>query len=457
MKRCQLTILSTAVFSLVGLLAPNHDALAESPNYQSPNFYGATQAGGGQSWQTPPFPASPLAGGAPAAQGDAFMDAHGQPIVMPANYCQSCPSGGCYQGGPYGDPMAVDFGGYTQDQCGPYYFDVSIETVFLSSEDFVGGSLVPFSSSAVGAAPPPAATTNPRLVANGQDDDYEAGWQIALRHDLGPLSVFEATYMGVYDFGFDLTAQDPNNLFSIFSQYGVAPDPADNVSGIEGLDGSDIHNLNYQSDLQSTELTYRRYWVGSNPRVSGTILAGARYFRMTEDLVFSAYNSPAANAAIGTPNDLTGRIDYASKNDLVGFQIGGDAWACLRQGLRLGLEGKAGVFNNRFKFDSNNFIDPAVGSTTPVNPQSAEDGNQVAFAAEGGISLVADILPSWSIKGGYQFIYMDSMVALKNNVATTQYFTGVPAGTNTPVLAPALNTEGTMLYHGFHGGLEYVW
>ena len=89
----------------------------------------------------PPLPASPLAGGIPAAQGQAFMDAHGRSVVMPASYCSPA-GGGCYPGGmggiggAYGDPMAVDFGGYAQEQCGPHYFDVAFGTVFLQGEDF---------------------------------------------------------------------------------------------------------------------------------------------------------------------------------------------------------------------------------------------------------------------------------------------------------------------------------
>ena len=450
MKRCQLTILPTLFLALVGVLATNNQLQAQNAEYQSTSFYQATQAGGGQHQAAPPYPASPLAGGPAANQGDAFMDAHGQPIVMQASYCQSCPGGGSCPGDPYGDPMAVNFGGYTQDQCGPHYFDVAIDSVFIKSSDLVGENLVPFSSVGVGGDPPPANTINPELDPRGQSDDYEAGWRIAVRYDIGALSVFEATYMGIYDFGFDLTARAEDNLFSIFTQYGIAPDPGDGVAGIDGLDGADRHDLRYESDLQSTELSYRRYWVGHRPRFSGTFLAGARYVRMTEDFGFFAYDS--FSSPIGQPDLLTGSATYSSENDLVGFQIGGDGWVCLRQGLRLGIDGKAGIYNNRYKFNSTNFA-----SIDPVNPQLPEDGNQVAFVGETGISFVADIFPSWSLTGGYHALYLNSVVSLNNNIATTQYFTGNPPDTNPETLAPALNTQGHVLYHGFHGGLEYVW
>ena len=56
-------------------------------------------------------------------------------------------------------------------------------------------------------------------------DDYEPGWKIAVRYDLGPLSVFEATYMGLYDmacgdevaFG-RVPIRRRISLFSLFSE-----------------------------------------------------------------------------------------------------------------------------------------------------------------------------------------------------------------------------------------------
>ena len=92
MNRSQPTILAAAIAMLAGTLVPTEGTWAEAPGYQAPSFYNA-----GQQQEAPgfaaPFPASPLAGGAAAARGDAFMDAHGQPIVMPASYCQGCPGG----------------------------------------------------------------------------------------------------------------------------------------------------------------------------------------------------------------------------------------------------------------------------------------------------------------------------------------------------------------------------
>lgn len=354
------------------------------------------------------------------------MDAHGNPIVMPVSYNPSCGYGESCPSGGYGDTMPIDFGGYGADQSGPHYFDVSAGVVYLRPENFFE-DVPPFASVGVGNSAPKF------LDPTGQEEDYEPGWQIAARLDLGPLSVLEATYMGLYDFGFtqQVRSEDvaagglDNQLFSIFDNFGLG-------TQIPEISQGSVYRLDYDSDLQSTEISYRRYWVGANPRITGTYLLGFRYVRMTENFAFSS------QALGGTAN-----INWRSENDLLGFQLGGDGWATLRQGLRVGVEGKTGVYNNRFKFNNTgNFS----GSTTDFS--IPYEGNQVAFVAEGGASFVADILPSWSLRGGYQVLYINSLLTVGNNIG---------AQLPDPAAPPALADQGHAFYHGFHAGLEYVW
>lgn len=372
------------------------------------------------------MPAAPLAGGYAATAGGAYMDVHGNPIVMPASYCepgaygQMCPDGGGCGG--YADEGYADFGGASSpDQCGPHYFDIAVAAVGLASEDAFQD--VPALAS-IGVAGPLI------LDPGALNDNVEPGWQIAARLDFGPLSVLEATYMGLYDLGFndqvvstEVTPDGSNfQLNSVFSDYGLTP--------IAGIDQAAVYTLDYQSDLQSTEFSYRRYWVGYNPRISGTYLAGFRYLRMTEDLSFDA------DALLGD-----GSLDWSADNDLVGGQFGGDGWIALRQGLRLGGEAKAGIYNNRFKYRHATAIpDGAV-----TNVDFSTDGNQVAFATEATLDLVADILPSFSLRGGYRVLYMNSLVTVGNNIDSDDI-------TSTAVLSQA-----DALYHGFHGGIEYIW
>jgi hypothetical protein len=393
---------------------------------------GLARPGVAQGPRAPGMPAAPLAGGN-AAVGGAYMDVHGNPIVLPASYMQGCEPYGAYGGmcpegcgyGPgyeCGQEGYADFGGSSYpDQVGPHYFDVAVEGVALMGEDLFQD--VPALGS-IGVAGPLI------LTPEELNDNYDVGWQIHVRYDLGPLSIIEGTYMGVYDLDIDETVRSVDvapggldfQLASVFSQYGIDP--------IDGLDEASVYNLNYQSDLQSTELSYRRYWVGWNPRVSGTYLAGFRYIRLTEDLNFNS-------VALGGNSNLFWR----DSNDLVGAQIGGDMWIGLRQGLRLGIDSKAGIYNNRWEYSHITAIpDPDI---TNANFDAA--GDQVAFAGETRVDLVADILPSFSIRGGYRALYLNSLVTVGNNIDPTN------------VTSTAVFTQADAIYHGFHAGLEYIW
>lgn len=444
--KCNVTgrrIFARLALGIAGVLPAAPLAMAQQ-GYVAPNF---SQMGGRfhqasriPAQMTPVHMASPLAGGPAAAMGDQFVDVHGNSIVMPAAFhghhgfhgqAAQCPPGGAAMGvDPYGDPMGmgVDFGGYTQDQIGPHYYDVTFGAVFLTADSAFEG-IGPLASVTAG----PAA---PRILDPADSlSDYEPGWHIGFRFDLGPLSVFEANYMGVYDFSFgdtvrsvDVTTNPPGQdfqLFSVFSNFGV-PTP------IDGIDDGSVYSINYDADLQSTELSYRRYWVSHNPRVSGTYLLGFRYVRMTEQFNFDI-------DALAGDSFMT----WATANDVLGFQLGGDAWYGLLQGLRIGCEGKAGVYNNRFEFvGSGDF--PGVGNS-PADYAVIADGNQVAFVGEAGINFVADILPSWSLKGGYNILYIDNLATVAGNLDTTTF---IPA---------AVNSENDALYHGFNASIEYVW
>ena len=367
--------------------------------------------------------AAPLAGGQAAYQGGAYMDVSGNPIVLPASYGEPVQGYGeaCAPACGYGDSGYADYGGYSvPEQCGPHYFDIAASAVFLQSDNAFENAL-PFASIGIDG--------ERILDAESLNDDYNPGWQIAARLDFGPLSVLEATYMGLYDMGFNSTVNSVDvangldfQLSSVFSDYGIDP--------IDGLDEGSVYNLDYQSDLQSTEFSYRRYWLGNNPRISGTYLAGFRYLRMTEELGFDA------TALLG---DST--IDWGTTNDVVGAQLGGDGWIALRQGLRLGGEVKGGIYNNRFKYyHQTNIPDPDI-----TNVDFESGGNQVSFVGEATCDLVADILPSISLRGGYRVLYMSSLVTVGTNID------------NVDVASTALYTQGDALYQGFHGGIEYIW
>ena len=416
-----------------------------------------------------------------------YVDAHGEPIVVPASYgepyagpegyaeygsygCDGCgydgyacdgyggtcgPMGhhGHYGGftgpmpmGPGGtDPPVgydlmndVGMEGYMVDQRGPHYFDARVEAVTLTRDETFG-RVVDFTSLNVDG---PIVLTSTQL-----DYDFETGFRALGRYDICPLSVLEFGYMGIYDFESEASFTDPlpvdadtGNLFSLFSEFGTNPVNVPVEGGpMPETERSITHTIRIDSDLQTGEMTYRRYWVGYFPRVSGTVLAGFRYTRMKETFTFITIGEARAD-------NFT-----IAENDLAGFQTGGDIWIGLMQGLRVGAEGKAGIYNNHYTLH-NQIITTPLGTTPPTLSEQFEDHN-VAFIGEASVDLVADILPSWSIRAGYEVLFINSLVLAGENFNTASPY-GLPGQAER---VPYVFDQGDALYHGGHVGVEFIW
>jgi hypothetical protein len=346
------------------------------------------------------------------------------------------------------------------DQRGPHYFDIRAEAVYLTPDETFGQDIV-FTSLNIGQIDPDGfIVADFRLFSQQLDYDYEPGFRVLGRFDLGPLSVLEFGYMGIYDFESSASFTDENpvdpvagtgNLFSLFSEFATNP-PTVAVAGgpMPETERSITHSISIDSDLQSAEMSYRRYWVGFLPRVSGTLLAGFRYTRLREDFLFSTTGEAALD------------YDLRADNDLAGFQTGGDVWIGLMQGLRIGAEGKAGIYNNRYKVNTLiTTIPPLSVPPAPLVPPELHErfeDDEVAFIGEASFDIVADILPSWSIRAGYEVLFLNSIVLAGENFNPGSPYNQGPVDSGLgPPRVPFVAEQGHQFYHGGHVGVEFIW
>ena len=394
-----------------------------------------------------------------------YVDAHGNPVVVPASYGQPCGCGGghggydgCGHPGSYGGftgPMPMGAGGtdppigydlmndvriegYMVDQRGPHYFDARIEAVHMTPDETFERDLA-FTVFNLGG---PVVLSSQQL-----EYDYETGFRAMGRYDIGPLSVLEFGYMGIYDWESRASFTDPapvdadtGNLFSLFSEFGTNP-PTVAIEGgpMPETERSITQSISIDADLQTAEMSYRRYWVGYVPRVSGTLLAGFRYSRFKESFLFSTFGEASAD-------NFT-----IAENHLAGFQTGADVWVALMQGVRIGAEGKVGIYNNNYNLVNEIITDP-VGTTPPALFEEFED-NEVAFISEASFDIVADILPSWSLRAGYEIVFLNSVLRAGDNFNTASPY-GI-AGQVERI--PFVAEQGDAWFHGGHVGLEFIW
>jgi hypothetical protein len=405
-----------------------------------------TFAGGVLFGQAPPMPSQH------GGYGPGYPDPHAyQP--MQGSFTGPYPMG---QGGtcpPNGYDLMNDVGmeGHQIDQRGPHYFDVRAEAVYLGRDDTFGRDII-FTVEDVGG--------DVRLSSNDLEYNEEVGFRVIGRYDICPLAVFEFGYTGIYTFEDAASFTDPDavfpDLFSPFSDFGNDPAIVSNPGGpMPESERARTHSISIESDLQTAELSYRRYWVGWVPRISGTLLAGFRYTKLEEGFDFRSQGSePATLQPLGPLAALHYAVD--ADNDLAGGQVGGDIWIGLMQGLRIGSEGKVGLFANHYTLDTTVSTTP-VGTIPPTLFEEFRE-TQPALIAEASADLVADILPSLSIRAGYEVLFMNSLVLAGENFNEgSPYNTGPVDNGLGPQRVPFIFDQADVLYHGYHLGLEYIW
>lgn len=381
------------------------------------------------------MPGAPQNAGYQHAKGGDWVNAYGEPAVIPASYAaMGGPAMGAYcdpyGGGGYPDPSMDIYGmpNYATDQCGPHYFDFSVEALYWKRADTAEPDLA-FATQGLGG--------DVVLSTADLSFDEEAGVRLVGRYDIGALSMIEISYAGLYEWGDRATFQ--NGLFDLFSPYS---DFGMNPAAGAGLDETDLANfasLEYWSELHNAEISYRHYWVGWHPRVTGTWLAGFRYTRLSEDFFY------------GTGTATGSHLSHVqTENDLTGFQAGGDMWVTVRQGIRIGAQGKAGLYNNRA--EQNTHVVAENNGINTVNRLEVAKGDRLAFLTEGGVSVVADITPSFSFRAGYDVLFINTVALAANNFnSNNEIFLGGP------VRNAILIEESSVLYHGANAGFEYVW
>jgi hypothetical protein len=140
-------------------------------------------------------------------------------------------------------------------------------------------------------------------------------------------------------------------------------------------------------------------------------------------------------------------MDYrvSTENDLIGFQVGGDAWFCVLPGLSAGGELKAGLYNN--SADQTTYVE-ADSLLEPL--REAAGDYDAALVAEANLAVVYQITPYLTLRGGYMFLFLDGVALAPENFNSEPPFLGGPRDV-------FVNDNGNALYHGASAGVEWVW
>jgi hypothetical protein len=294
------------------------------------------------------------------------------------------------------------------------WFDLSIGTIALRRTSDVG----PFATGDQDPVTGAFATTN-LLSTNGiaglpvlRSTDVDAnelrfGLEAIASMQVGPGSNIEARYFGLNKWDDTASAQvGPNpDLYSVFSLYGTDP-----VGGFDDTDRSFIHSVALDSRLHSGEVNYRRRFVPPTSWMQGSWLMGVRYIDLDESFGFGAVGS--RNNTFQFDQLRFFNFDARTRNQLTGFQVGGDWWVNVMPGLMLGVESKGGIYGNHSEVES-----IVVANSIARGREFLQDG-KAAYVGEFVASAVYRLNYSWSIRGSYNLMAIENVALAQENFNT---------------------------------------
>lgn len=415
---------SVAMYAPPGAM---NGGVAPAGYYQGEGEVGPTPAG-------PPPGMMMQPGGSP---GGYEMGPGGNAEDYDAGNCPYCGGAGCGhcggQHGLLGDILGI-VGPYPDGgSAAPRWYDLAVDFMYLKRDDT--GRTRNFASDGINGA----------IVLSNQSLKFNEApsFRFSGMFQVGAGSSVEFTYFGLFNFS-DSTSvtSNSNDLFSTVSQFGLLP-----FNGYDDTDNSDVQSLSYSSTFDNFEVNYRRRWVAPNSRSQGSYLIGVRYFKLHEHLDYSTHSS--VNQVNG--NDGAADFRVGTFNSLTGIQFGGDFWLCLIPGLRIGAEGKAGVYGNHMGQGL------TVNATSLAAPYSESfKNNDVAFIGDATVSATYRFSYNWTGRIGYQFLFVDGVaLASENfNVSGSPPFPLLPPGTTRNT---AINDDGNIFYHGWTAGVEFQW
>ncbi len=346
----------------------------------------------------------------------------------------SCDDGSCGNGMCSGGCGVHGYGGYGSQLlghehgpfgdggcCAPRWYDVHAEWMYLKRDDV--GKNIGFTSLGVGGNP---------IVLSTDDLDFEQenGFRLTWAYLVGPGTNVEATYFGTFNWAAAAQVEDANdNLFSVLSDFGTNPGPP--AFGFADTDSAYFHAINYSSELNNAEINLRHRWISANCLLHGSWLLGARYVTVEEDFGYITRTN-------------VGHMDYlvSTENDLIGAQLGGDMMLSISPRFKFGGEFKAGVYGARTKQRT------TVTATAGTAVQEFQRDGDVAFVGEAGAIGVFRVTPRFSIRGGYQLLFLDGLALASENFNTESPFS--PRQT-------ILENNGDIFYHGSTAGFEWTW
>jgi hypothetical protein len=396
-----------------------------------------------------PMMAAPaMPGAVPVSYGDG-----GEPTMSVADG-EGCATGECedtgeyllhdgYHQGPLGSHLAsvlAALAPYSETGCcAPHWFDVHAEAVFLRRDDDAAfRELV-----RLGPLGPALITTDDLSL-----DTLDPSLRITGTWQTGPGSNLEFTYFGLNESSEKVEVRSADDLlFAAFDNFSVdasgVPVPE---AEIEQFHRAEYQRVKLDSDFDSLELNYRRRWMGPTCLVQGSWLLGVRYFELKDRLTFYSFADRDIDLPPGEESGGDALYNLRTRNYMTGAQLGGDMWVCLLPGLRVGLDGKAGIYGNNVKVNTTlDGHDPYDNFVSFIEPE-ALGNDKVSLIGELSLLLTYQLTHNLTFRGGYQMLWVEGVATALDNF-----------NSDITQRVPTMSDGDSLFYDGFTVGGEWMW
>ncbi len=211
--------------------------------------------------------------------------------------------------------------------------------------------------------------------------------------------------------GNTLTVGSYVNIESAF-QIGTVRFPLD--GGNISFDGATSMQYRYDSRFNNFELNYHvksrmlkdrmelepsGHWVRrAQPSTSRSLIAGIRYFNLSEDFDWDAFGITDANGAT-----QSGNYRVRADNDLIGTQVG-FSWTHETSRWSLGAKHKSGIYINNTDVESS--FEVTGGVTSGDNDVNVDN---LSFITESSLIGKWHLRPNFSLRAGLEIMYVSSV------------------------------------------------
>lgn len=282
------------------------------------------------------------------------------------------------------------------------------------------------------------------LSTNSLDSPFKAGPKFTIGHTFAdPTYQIEFTYLWLdsWDEANSVRNATTNslgtagNLFSVFTGFGATVVPA------PGFDRNNYVVIRESSYMETGELNVRHTLPTQTDNFAASYVVGIRHMGIREGFDY------LSESAITTTPPTLGSLDVQTRtlNDLWGPQIGGLFEFYCQHNLWFNCDVKGALCNNSMIQETTGNLN--TGAPVPFNYRRTTNGT--AGVVDVDLSVVYRPSPHVTTRFGYQALWITG-VAMASRNFDPDY--------NTLQSGPAwLDTQGTVLYHGPHAGLELSW